>query len=195
MTSKPPDEPSIPQPLSWEHNLEVGSFSLRRIRLIRLIACACLQASVAVLLFGCSDGKISTAPDFTVASADFPQTSLSRKDLLGKLTLIDFWATWCGPCKQAMPDIQKLYDEYRAKGLRVIGISDETQRTVTAFEQSHPFTYPMFIDKSSAAQKVFGVEALPNLFVVDKKGNIVYDDTGAPIDMAALRHVIETNLP
>lgn len=105
---------------------------------------------------------------------DLPSESIqgphiSFQDLKGKIILVDFWASWCEPCKEALPHYNNLYKKYKDRGLVVIGINeDDDIKERDAFLKKHPAIFPMFFDKSKNLVKDFKVQALPSLYVFDK---------------------------
>ncbi len=91
----------------------------------------------------------------------------------GKVLLINFWASWCGPCKEEMPDLQRLYDRWKDHGLVVIGISvDASPEDAKKFVDQHRFSYPIFWDGDDgpAAKAFGGIVALPTTFLYDRRG-------------------------
>lgn len=120
------------------------------------------------------------APDFTAPGVDGNPVRLS--DFKGKIVLLDFWATWCGPCQIAMPGLQKLYDQVRDQGVVVLSLCvyDE-QEAYDAWIAKHnkkdyTFTFAFDpagkTDKSSIAGQLFGVSPLPSMYVIDREGKI-----------------------
>jgi len=104
-------------------------------------------------------------------------------DLRGKVVLVDFWATWCKPCIEGMPAMQKLHEKYGGKGLAMLGVSidEKGAKVVAPFVQKRKFTYPMFVDGGDdPAWKSFGVRSIPALFLIDKEGRIVKQWVGKP---------------
>nr|BFD59826.1 TlpA disulfide reductase family protein [Bdellovibrio sp. CKG001]BFD63243.1 TlpA disulfide reductase family protein [Bdellovibrio sp. HM001] len=94
----------------------------------------------------------------------------SLKDLHGKVVLVDFWASWCSPCKEALPHYSKLYEKYKSKGLVVIGINeDDDIAERDAFLKAMPVSFPLFFDQDKSAVADFQVKALPTLYVFNKK--------------------------
>jgi thiol-disulfide isomerase/thioredoxin/outer membrane lipoprotein-sorting protein len=92
----------------------------------------------------------------------------------GKVVLLDFWATWCGPCRREMPTIQKLHRRYGSKGLAVWGVNcSEPKVAVSQFVRSNRYTIPMLLDQDGTVQNKFRVDGIPTLFVLDAKGTIV----------------------
>jgi thiol-disulfide isomerase/thioredoxin len=109
--------------------------------------------------------------------------------LKGRVVLLDFWATWCAPCRKSMPDLQALHDKYSARGLTVIGISiDEGgPAKVQRYVRSKKFTYPIVMDDAKdPAWDAYKVKAIPAAFLLDRDGRVVAQWTGAPPDARAL---------
>lgn len=140
--------------------------------------------------FFCSDAcaaEFDANPAFFVVAArpkplpaaivhDLSGNDASLADVCGRVTLIDFWATWCKPCIKAMPKLQKLHDELVGEGFRVVGISidEKNDAKVREFVAKKKFTYPLYIDNETRpAWESFYVVAIPALFLVDSEGMIV----------------------
>lgn len=101
-----------------------------------------------------------------------------------KLTLIDFWATWCKPCIQAIPKLRQLRENYKEKGLEIIGINTDSPRNsakVKAFTKTHNINYPILRDTNSNIARTLNVSAFPTLFIVNSANEIVYTHTGFKI--------------
>ena len=124
------------------------------------------------------------APDFTLNTPEGKEVSL-KKDLAGKVVFIDFWATWCGPCKMVMPDIHKLYETFNDnKNAAIYGISTfERGGDPVAYMKGQKFTYGLLVkgDKAAAAYKVQGI---PTIYVIGKDGKVIYAESGAAPDLA-----------
>lgn len=114
------------------------------------------------------EGKM--APDFTLPNLKGDKVTLS--DLKGKIVLIDFWATWCAPCRRAHPHIQKIYDEYKDKGLVVLGINNEGAETARKYMEEHGYTFSTLIDMSDAVSARYGVSAIPSVFIIGRDGKV-----------------------
>jgi thiol-disulfide isomerase/thioredoxin len=109
--------------------------------------------------------------------------------LKGRVVLIDFWATWCAPCRKSMPELQALHQKYSGMGLTVLGISiDEGgAKPVKKFVSSKRISYPIALDSgASPAWAAFRVKAVPAAFLLDREGRIVAQWTGVPADAEAL---------
>jgi peroxiredoxin len=115
--------------------------------------------------------KRPLAPDFTLPSVDGETITLSK--LRGKVVLVDFWATWCAPCRTAIPHLNDLYKAYRARGLEIIGVSLDTgsQERVRRFAVSMGIRYPIIMANDEVL-KNYGIAPIPTTFLIDRKGYI-----------------------
>lgn len=118
------------------------------------------------------------ADDAKRQNADFTLTDLHLqpwhlRDLRGKIVLVNFWATWCPPCRKEMPDLQALYDKYKDQGLVVLSISDEEIGKVSPFIAERKITYPVLLDPGRKVNDAFVVEGIPKSFVYDREGKLV----------------------
>lgn len=130
------------------------------------------------------------APDFSLKSLDGKTYKLS--DLKGKVVLLDFWATWCPPCREELPIIEKLHKEFSGKGLVVLGINNEDKATIQQFIKQQKLTFPTLLDSQDIASRAYKVEAIPRVILIDKEGKIVKDITGYdPENEKILRELIE----
>ena len=109
--------------------------------------------------------------DFTLKDLTGREWTLSQ--LRGKVVLVNFWATWCPPCRKEMPDLDALYNEFRARGLVILAISDEDTAKVQPFIAEHKYTYPILLDPGDKVNKLMAVEGIPKSFVYDREGKLV----------------------
>jgi len=123
-------------------------------------------------------GEHPPAPDFTLSTPS--GTSLSLAELRGKVVLLNFWATWCVPCRKEMPAIEALYQRYKDRGLEVVAISLDklAAAPVEAFVQEVGVTYRIVLDPTWATARTYGVRGLPATFLLDRAGNVVMRELG-----------------
>jgi len=113
----------------------------------------------------------SRLPDFSVK--DLQGREISSADLRGKVVLIDFWATWCQPCKKEMPGYQKLLDRYGSRGMAVVGFKFDTMRDMedpVQFAKRIGVRYPLAVAADELKQKFGGIEGLPTTLLYDRDG-------------------------
>jgi peroxiredoxin len=117
------------------------------------------------------------APNVTLRSADGGTVALST--YRGKVLLVDFWASWCAPCKTSFPALDSLYREYQPRGLEVLAVNlDERRRDADAFLRARSHRLTVLFDPSGASPAAFGVKAMPSSFLIDKAGNIRFTHMG-----------------
>ncbi len=128
------------------------------------------QFAEALAKLEADDAKRQTA-DFTLLDLQGKRWHL--RDLKGKVVLVNFWATWCPPCRKEMPDLQALYDKYKDQGFVVLSISDEETAKVSPFIAERKITYPVLLDPGRKINDAFIVEGIPKSFVYDREGKMV----------------------
>jgi cytochrome c biogenesis protein CcmG/thiol:disulfide interchange protein DsbE len=113
----------------------------------------------------------SLAPDFTLQTLDGEEITLSK--LKGKAILLDFWATWCGPCRESVPHLVEFYKSYQDQGFEVIGLSldKSNPEAVRAFVKSFNIPYPIVVAPDEVVRN-YGVTGLPTTFLIDKGGKV-----------------------
>lgn len=129
------------------------------------------------------------APAFKLQTLD--GRALGPLDFQGqKVVLVDFWATWCGPCHLQRQILEPLYDEFRGRGVEFLAVSlGEDGQTVRDFTLQHPFAYPVLIDPEDKLSTELQINALPTLMVVDRQGKIAFVHVGVA-DRDQLRKVL-----
>ena len=118
------------------------------------------------------------APDFKLASLAGPEVTLDS--LKGKVVLLDFWATWCGPCKQIMPSIQAISEEFKDKNVAVFGVNtwEKKDGAAKAYMESKKYTYGCLLAGETLA-KTYGITGIPTLILINKDGTIAFAEMGA----------------
>lgn len=121
-----------------------------------------------------------TAPSFSLENLNGDYVDL--KDLISKgPVLISFWATWCKPCVEELSEYEKIYKEFKNKGVNVLAVSIDNERTlskVKPFVKANNYSFTVLLDPNSDVARKFYVQSVPYTFIVDKKGNIVYSHLG-----------------
>ncbi|SVD06548.1 uncharacterized protein METZ01_LOCUS359402, partial [marine metagenome] len=146
---------------------------------------------------------INKAPDFTLLSITDSSYTLSKME--GKVVLINFWATWCGPCRMEIPEFNELQKTYHERGLNILGISvSDNKKQLKNFTKSFAVDYPLLYGSAKDMNKVMrdydGVYAVPSSFLIGKNGNIIWKYPGAilknydPQTFADLVYKIEKEL-
>jgi len=122
---------------------------------------------------GAGNMRGQPAPDFSLASLDGKTLKLS--DYRGKAVLLNFWATWCEPCKIEMPWFVDLQKKYGAQGLQVLGVAmdDATPKEISEFAQKMGVNYPILVGKEEVGTQYGGVQYLPSTFYIGRDGKII----------------------
>ncbi|MFN8008903.1 MAG: TlpA disulfide reductase family protein [Terriglobia bacterium] len=147
-----------------------------------------LLLTVLILAAACSSGSRKEplgpkpVPQFSASSLD--GKTVAMKDLSNKVVIIDFWATWCSPCREEIPHLNKLYSDLKGQGLEIVGISmddgPDIEKDVKDFARKFRMEYPVVMGNDELADQFGGVVGLPTTFIVDRKGNIVKKFVGLP---------------
>ena len=131
------------------------------------------------------------APDFTLRSADGKRVSLS--DYKGKAVLINFWATWCAPCKIEMPWFVELHKQFAGQGFEILGVSEDdpgvSRAQILKFGKQQGINYPLLIGNDTVSHKYGGVEFLPTSYFVGRDGKVVAETAGL-----VSKSEVETNI-
>jgi len=143
-----------------------------------------------IISFFIFTGCKSSYGDFTLMDLDGNEISLS--DFNGKVLILNFWATWCSPCREEIPDFVEVYNEYESKDVQFIGVSNEDISTLKSFVEDYDISYPILIDDANIMGK-WGISAIPTTFVFDKNGQIIFKNVGM-MTGEQLKNIIEDEL-
>lgn len=135
------------------------------------------------------------APDFTLRAPTGEIYTLS--ELNGQAVLVNFWATWCPPCRSEMPAIQKMYEEYKDQGFIVLAVNMTYQDdpfAVVPFTEKYGLTFPILLDETGDAGKAYQIRSLPSSYFINRYGVITEVVIGGPMSEALIRTRIEESL-
>ena len=131
---------------------------------------------IALGLAGAAQAAVapqSAAPDFTLKSLEGKNLRLAEQR--GNVVLVNFWASWCGPCKQEMPHLNKLYDKYRAAGFTMLGVNvDEDPRTAIGAASKLAVRVPVLFDADKVVSKLYDLQSMPATVLIDRDGRVRY---------------------
>ena len=133
------------------------------------------------------------APQFRLAALD--GGTISPQDYSGDVVVIDFWATWCGPCHAQADILKALHGEFAGKGVRFLAISlGESEEVVREFVASRPYPYPVLIDPEDALSLELGIYVLPTIMVIDRQGRVAYLEPGVSTAETLRRALFEAGV-
>ncbi len=135
-----------------------------------------LIATFALLAAGSAQAALSAnapAPDFTLRSLDGVNLRLAEQR--GRVVMVNFWATWCGPCRQEMPHLSRLYEKYRASGFTLLGVNvDEDAKQAAATAGRLGVKFPVLFDGSKSVSKLYDLQSMPSTVLIDRDGRVRY---------------------
>jgi peroxiredoxin len=152
---------------------------------IRSIACRAFSlrivASVAFLVVAASASSAiaptTPAPDFSLHAMTGPNMRL--RDQRGRVVMVNFWATWCAPCRQEMPHLNRLYQKYRSSGFVLLGVNvDEDASKAADVAAKLGITFPVLLDADKSVSKLYDLSTMPSTVLIDRDGKVRYVHRG-----------------
>lgn len=124
--------------------------------------------------------KVQAAPEMPPYKATYLDGSeFDLQSKKGTVVLVNLWATWCGPCRHEIPELEKIHAKYSSQGFAVVGISlGETAETVNDFLKARPIQYPIVLDREERMSAILNVSVLPTSVIVDRSGRMVWRSVG-----------------
>ena len=117
---------------------------------------------------------------FPASEAGTADETQSLSALKGKVVFVNFWATWCGPCRSEMPSMEALYSRYKDRGFEILAVnSGEKEPEVLAFMRSNSLTFPTTLDEDGRVSRTYGIQAIPTTFILDREGKIILRMVGS----------------
>ena len=149
-------------------------------RVFRTLLPALLTIAMLVLLSGTHAVAASTnekAPDFTLKTSS--GKNLRLNDFRGKVVMINFWATWCAPCRKELPYLDALYKKYKKKGFVLLGVNVDSDRAVAKkMAKEFKVSFPVLFDNAQKVSKSYKLKAMPSTFIIGKDGKIKHVHLG-----------------
>jgi peroxiredoxin len=148
----------------------------RRRAPLRLAACAAFA-----VLAGTASSAIApqaTAPDFTLHAMG-GGANLRLKEQRGRVVMVNFWATWCGPCRQEMPQLNRLYEKYKSSGFVLLGVNvDDDVAKAAEVAAKLGVTFPVLLDTEKTVSKLYDLSTMPSTVIIDRDGKVRYVHRG-----------------
>jgi len=142
---------------------------------LRAAAAACLLAAAASA--GAAFLSSGAAPDFTLHSMGGP--NLRLREQRGQVVMLNFWASWCGPCRQEMPLLDRLYEKYHASGFQLLGVNvDEDVRNASGVSSRLRLHFPVLLDTEKKVSRLYDLTTMPSTVLIDRDGRVRYIHRG-----------------
>jgi thiol-disulfide isomerase/thioredoxin len=131
---------------------------------------------VALMVFSAAMSPVwgetsGPAPNFTLTDSD--GNAVSLEDLRGQVVMINFWASWCGPCREEMPLLEQIHQRYEPLGFTLLGVNvEENSNDAVSWLKDRPVSFPILFDPDNGVSKLYDVVAMPSTVIVDRQGNV-----------------------
>ena len=151
------------------------SFKTQLLRSARVLLAATIGVCAVAYAAPIAPGAL--APDFTLRTLDGPNLRLQEQR--GRVVLVNFWATWCGPCRQEMPHLSKLYDKYRASGFVLLGVNvDDDTKNAVELAAKLGLKFPVSLDNDKKVSRLYDLSAMPSTVLIDREGKVRFVHRG-----------------
>lgn len=148
-------------------------------KVFRVLPAALLGAALASLagVAAAAVGTDKRAPDFTLRTLDGPNLRLQEQR--GRVVMLNFWATWCGPCRQEMPHLNRLYEKYRGAGFTLLGLNiDEDARNAAGLASKLGLRFPVLLDSDKKVSRMYDLGTMPSTVLIDRDGRVRFIHLG-----------------
>jgi peroxiredoxin len=140
------------------------------------LACATAMLFVAPFAIPAIVPSVA-APDFTLRTMNGPNMRLAEQR--GRVVMVNFWATWCGPCRQEMPQLDRLYQKYKSSGFVLLGVNvDDDSRKAADVAGKLGVSFPVLLDTDKAVSKLYDLSTMPSTVIIDRDGKVRYVHRG-----------------
>jgi peroxiredoxin len=146
----------------------------RRAFTLRIVACAAFAAAGTA---SSAIAPLTPAPDFSLSAMSGPNMRL--QDQRGRVVMVNFWATWCAPCRQEMPQLNRLYQKYRSAGFVLLGVNvDDDPSKAAEVATKLGVTFPVLLDPNKNVSKLYDLSTMPSTVIIDRDGRVRYVHRG-----------------
>ena len=148
----------------------------------------------AASLHAAEEGEV--APGFSLPDLRNPSQSLSLDDYRGQVVYLDFWASWCGPCRRSFPVLEEVYKEFAEQGFTVVAVNvDEETELALEFLERYPVSYPLLLDPEGNTPALYGIKGMPTAYLIDRAGVVRHVHEGfRKSDAEVVRRLVEAEL-
>ena len=159
-------EPDLVETPPTRKGLGLGS-----ILLLLAVAAIALVFGLALARKNQSQPTAGPAPDFTLTTLDGGQINLAS--LKGRVVVVNFWASWCGPCREEAPVLERVWQQYKNKDVVIVGVAyTDTEKNAKAYLQQFGNTYPNGLDIGTKISEMYNIQGVPETFIIDRNGNV-----------------------
>ncbi|KGR75027.1 TlpA disulfide reductase family protein [Ureibacillus manganicus] len=136
---------------------------------------------------------VTFAPEFTLT--DMSGANVNLSDFKDKIVILNFWATWCPPCREEMPAMQKFYEQNKENGIEIVAVNltniDNGVQAVESFVQDYGLTFPILLDKDGVVGNMYGILTLPTRYILDPEGGVIQKIVG-PMNEQMMNEIVNS---